>query len=125
MHVHYEIHGDHPRTLVLTHGLGVSSAVWADQVRLFADDFRVVTWDLRGHGCSGSTNTPFVLRDLANDLLTVLDDAGIERAVIVGHSAGGVISQKFALDHPRRVAGLVLTGTSSNCGRISRTSQKY
>jgi pimeloyl-ACP methyl ester carboxylesterase len=48
-------------------------------------------------------------------LLTVLDSAGLERAVILGHSAGGVVAMQFALDHPERCAGLVLVGTASEC----------
>jgi pimeloyl-ACP methyl ester carboxylesterase len=116
MHLHYEIHGSGPTTLVMTHGLGMNSRVWRAQVDRLRRDFRIVTWDLRGHGRSGGTDAPFALHDLAEDLRTVLDEAAIPQAVVVGHSAGGVISLRFVLDHPERTAGLVLTGTSSNCG---------
>jgi len=50
----------------------------------------------------------------------VLDAAGIDRAVILGHSAGGVVAMQFALDHPERTAGLVLVGTASECNQRAR-----
>ena len=50
----------------------------------------------------------------------MLDDAGVERAVILGHSAGGVVAMQFALDHPQRAQGLVLVGTASECNDRAR-----
>jgi pimeloyl-ACP methyl ester carboxylesterase len=101
----------------LTHGLAVNGAAWEAQVRGLSGEFRVVTWDVRGHGQSGSAEGSFTLHDLGEDLRTVLDQAGIERAVVLGHSAGGVIAMRFALDHPDRVDGLVLVSTSSQCNQ--------
>jgi pimeloyl-ACP methyl ester carboxylesterase len=112
---YYEITGSGPLTLVLTHGLAASGDTWRGIVERLAPRYRVLTWDLRGHGQSPSPEGPYTIADLAGDLATVLDDAEIDRAVVVGHSAGGVIALQFALDHPRRVAGLVLVGTASEC----------
>ena len=78
---------------------------------------RVLTWDLRGHGQSGSPEGPYRLADLAADLRSMLDRERIARAVVLGHSAGGVIAMQFALDHPQRAAGLVLVGTASECNQ--------
>jgi len=116
----YEITGDGPLTLVLTHGLAASQATWAAQVDALAPRHRVLTWDLRGHGGSAPNEAPCTLGDLAGDLREVLDRAEVERAVVLGHSAGGVVAMQFALDYPERIAGLVLVGTASECNDRAR-----
>ncbi len=117
MPLHYEIVGSGPQIIVLTHGLAASSATWRAQVEALSDGHRVLTWDLRGHGQSGSPEGPYSLADLAADLRSILDRERIARAVVLGHSAGGVIAMQFALDHPERAAGLVLVGTASECNQ--------
>jgi pimeloyl-ACP methyl ester carboxylesterase len=71
---------------------------------------RVVLYDARGHGRSGPApdSESYTYEDLAGDLLAVLDDRGIERAVLAGASMGAHTILRFALDHPERVAGLVV-----------------
>jgi 3-oxoadipate enol-lactonase len=120
MNLHYTESGEGPLTVVLTHGLAASEQVWAAQVPALADRYRVLTWDLRGHGRSGAFPGPCTIADLASDLRGVLDDAGVERAVVLGHSAGGVVAMQSALDDPQRVAGLVLVGTASECNARAR-----
>lgn len=120
---HYEISGDGVPAVVLTHGLGAGSAIWAEQAAALAQRCRVIAWDLRGHGRSAPAPGPCAIADLAADLAAVLDHAGVPHAVIVGHSAGGVVAMQFALDHPKRTAGLVLVGTASECN--ARTRQFY
>jgi len=120
MHLHYSIFSNGPTTIVLTHGLAASGAIWSAQVPTFSARHRVVTWDLRGHGESAPNPGPCTLSDLADDLCQVLDASGTERAVVLGHSAGGVVAMQFALEHPQRAAGLVLVGTASECNARAR-----
>ena len=120
MNVHFTVTGRGPLTVVLTHGLAASEATWAAQVPAFAEHYRVITWDLRGHGRSAAVPAPCTIPELAADLRSVLDGAGAERAVVLGHSAGGVVAMQFALDHPTRTAGLVLVGTASECNARAR-----
>jgi pimeloyl-ACP methyl ester carboxylesterase len=115
MHLHYASAGAGPATIALTHGLAADSGTWSGQIADLARIARVITWDLRGHGQSDAPEGPYVLADLAADLRAVLDRAGVARAVVLGHSAGGVIALRFALDFPDRCAGLVLVGTASEC----------
>ncbi len=123
MDLHYTLTGNGPLAVVLTHGLAAGEAIWAGQVPALAARYRVLTWDLRGHGRSGAAPGPCAIADLAADLRDVLDDARIERAVVLGHSAGGVVALQFALDYPQRAAGLVLVGTASE--RNARARQFY
>jgi len=111
----YASAGSGTAALVFTHGLASTGDTWSAQVAGLSDRFRCLTWDLRGHGASGSPAGPCSIAALAADLLAVLDDAQVERATVVGHSAGGVIAMRFALDYPQRTAGLVLVGTASEC----------
>jgi pimeloyl-ACP methyl ester carboxylesterase len=122
-HLHFTEHGDGSPTLVLTHGLAASGDTWSAQVEGLSPRYRTLTWDLRGHGASSSPDGSYVLTDLADDLRDVFDKSNTERAVILGHSAGGVIAMQFALRHPTRTAGLVLVGTASECNE--RAHQFY
>ena len=120
MSLHHTLHGAGPHTVVLTHGLAAGEPIWAAQVAALAPRYRVLTWDLRGHGRSAPNAAPCAIADLAADLRRVLDDAGVARAVVLGHSAGGVVAMRFALDHPERTSALVLVGTASECNARAR-----
>lgn len=94
--------------LVLLHEGVVDSRIWGRLVPLLAEDFRVVAYDQRGYGRSPMWDGPYSPVD---DLLGVLDAAGIERATVVGASRGGRIALSAALLAPERVGGLVLLGS--------------
>jgi len=72
--------------------------------------YRMVAVTLRGHGDSDKPDNAYAMADFAGDLAAVMDHCGIERATVVGHSMGSIISQRFALDHPGRVRALILIG---------------
>lgn len=120
MKLRWEEHGTGAPTVVLTHGLAASGETWRLQVAELSRHFRTVTWDLRGHGGSESPPGPYSLAELAADLRRVADEVGAEKIVAIGHSAGGAIALRFALDHPERVCGLVLVGTASECNDRTR-----
>jgi non-heme chloroperoxidase len=65
---------------------------------------------LRGHGDAPKPDGGYDAGTMAEDVVGVLDDAGVQRAVVVGHSMGTIIGTRLAIDHPERVAGLVLAG---------------
>ncbi len=99
--------------LVLLNGWSASGLAWPRTwVRELEKDFRVIRIDNRGSGYSRFAPTPFTMADLADDVAAVLDDAGAERATVLGLSMGGMIAQEFALRHPRRIDGLILTATA-------------
>jgi pimeloyl-ACP methyl ester carboxylesterase len=112
--LHYEVHGEGDATpLLLSHGFGSSSAMWGPNLGSLARGRRVATWDLRGHGDSDAPDDPAAYSHDASvaDMAAVLDAAGMPRAVLVGMSLGGYLSQRFRLAHPERVAALVLVDT--------------
>jgi 3-oxoadipate enol-lactonase len=110
--------GDGP-AVVLSHGILMDQSMFASQVKALAPEFRVITWDQRGHGWdpSGHGGTPargpFSYWDSARDLLGLLDHAGVQRAVLGGMSQGGFVSLRAGLLAPDRVAGLILIDTQA------------
>ena len=92
----------------MVHGITGNLAVWHLQiVPMLSDHFRVLTYDLRGHGYSDVPPSGYSPDAMAQDLLELLDALEIERPVIVGHSYGADIALYFAARHPERVAEVI------------------
>src|SRR5438309_10541706 len=86
--IHYQQVGQGPN-LVMIHGLSGNLAVWhLKMVPLLRDHFRVLTYDMRGHGYSDIPPTGYSTSDMAEDLELLLDELGIESCYLVGHSYG-------------------------------------
>ena len=98
--------------LILLHGNGESSGYFVNQIDRFANEYRVIAVDTRGHGASPRGNKPFTLETFADDLKNLLDSLNIEKANILGFSDGGNIAVIFALKYLERVASLVLNGAN-------------
>ncbi|HEX7064200.1 MAG TPA: alpha/beta hydrolase [Bacillales bacterium] len=78
--------------------------------RQLAEHFRVILYDVRGHGQSGIASEPLTISKLADDLRLLLDELEINRAVVCGYSSGGSVAQEFALVYPERTKALILSG---------------
>jgi pimeloyl-ACP methyl ester carboxylesterase len=104
--------GDGP-AVVLSHGYLMDSDMFAPQVAALAPDYRVITWDQRGHGGTRAAD-PFSYWDSAADLLGLLDHLGIEQAVLGGMSQGGFVSLRAALLAPSRVRALLLIDSQAD-----------
>lgn len=98
--------------LILLHGNGENSGYFVNQIDRFANEYRVIAVDTRGHGASPRGNKPFTLETFADDLKNLLDSLNIEKANILGFSDGGNIAVIFALKYPERVNSLVLNGAN-------------
>lgn len=102
--------------LVLSNSLGSALAMWDPQVPALAERFRVVRYDLRGHGASEVPAGPYAIDDLGGDLLALLDDLDVARAHLCGLSLGGLVSAWVAAHAPGRVDRLVLCCTTACFG---------
>ena len=111
MNVKWESHGD-GKPLLLVQGLGYGRWGWDPIVPALAERHRVLTFDNRGIGESDKPEGPYTARQMADDALQVLDEAGAERADVVGASLGGMIAQELAVLAPERVDRLVLCCTA-------------
>ncbi len=103
--------------VVLTHGATVDHHEWDATVSIVGEEFRTLTWDVRGHGLSRPA--PFVLKDAEDDLLAILDQIGAEQAVFAGHSMGGNLHQELVFHHPERVKAMVFLDCTWNFQRLS------
>lgn len=95
--------------VVLIHGLGLSrDSTWGVIAPLLARHFRVLSYDLPGHGQSARHPGPLTLATLSTQLITLMDRLALPRAALVGFSLGGMINRRAALDHPARVSALAI-----------------
>src|SRR5580700_7179863 len=98
--VNYADSGGHGPALVLSHGYLMDASMFDAQVAALAPEYRVITWDQRGHGGTPAPG-PFTYWDSARDVLALLGHLGIERAVLGGMSQGGVVSLRGTMVGPR------------------------
>ncbi|NYZ12656.1 3-oxoadipate enol-lactonase [Azospirillum sp. RWY-5-1] len=110
--------------LLFSNSLGTDLQVWDKVVPAFTGDFRVLRYDTRGHGLSDAPAAPYSLDDHVGDMLAVMDDAGVERAILVGLSVGGLIAQGVAARAPERVRALVLSNTAHRIGSVESWTQR-
>ncbi|MFC1640114.1 alpha/beta fold hydrolase [Gemmatimonadota bacterium] len=112
--IHYEVHGSGAPTLVFVHGWACDRSYWETQVPFFSERFRVVTVDLAGHGESGQNREEWTIAAFGEDVAAVVDDLGLESAVLVGHSMGAAVIVEAARRVADRVIGLVVVDDFNN-----------
>lgn len=110
--IHYEVHGYGP-TVLLTHGYSATGRMWDGQVETLRDRYRVIVWDMRGHGASDYPEQleAYSERATVDDMAALLREVGVANAVIGGLSLGGYMSLAFNLRYPAMVQALMLFDT--------------
>lgn len=104
---------------MLIHGLGWSHALWHRQIEHYAQHYRVIAADTRGHGRSAAPPGPYTMHQLAADWAEAISDCEIENFAVVGFSQGGMIALTLAATYPERVGALGLFGTSCRFDRAA------
>jgi 3-oxoadipate enol-lactonase len=112
LHVVEDGRADAP-VLVLGPSLGTTTGLFDPQVADLADRFRLLRYDLRGHGGSPLVPGPCTVADLAADVRHTLDELGVDRFRYAGVSLGGAIGQQLAVDYPERVERLVVMASAA------------
>lgn len=108
----YEDTGGDGAVVAFSHGILMDHEMFEPQIEALASSYRCIAWDERYHGATRSDG-PFTYWDSARDLFAILDDAGVDEAVLVGMSQGGFLSLRAALLQPERVRGLFLIDTQA------------
>ena len=121
LHVNCQFSGPRQAPLVmLSHSLGSSGIMWEQQMPVLVDSYRVLRYDIRGHGGTAAPAGPYTLDELGDDAVAMLDALDIERVHWVGLSMGGMIGQNLAIRYPQRLSSLVLCDTTSRLSEQAR-----
>ncbi|MEM7249939.1 MAG: alpha/beta fold hydrolase [Pseudomonadota bacterium] len=116
----YTLSGPRDAPLVaLGHNFAATSEIWAAQLPALRD-YRVLRWDMRGHGQSALGATPCRFTDVAGDLVAILDELNAPTCHYCGVSMGGMVGQHLALAFPDRVSSLALVNTTSSYDMAQR-----
>lgn len=108
---YYEEYGAGP-PVVFLHGAAGDHRLWAEQARPLADDYRIIVYDFRGHGRTGSSEVESYTMDLyAEDLHDFIESLGLDRPAICGLSMGGMVAQTYAARYPETIAAMATLGT--------------
>src|SRR6201993_1380567 len=110
--IHYEVHGEGPAVL-LSHGYSATCRMWDGQIAALRDRYRLIVWDMRGHGESDYPADPAAYSEALTvaDMAALLDEVGARRAIVGGLSLGGYMSLAFYRAHPQRVEALLIIDT--------------
>jgi pimeloyl-ACP methyl ester carboxylesterase len=110
--IYYEVHGSGP-ALLLTHGYSLTSEMWQGQIEALSKQYKLVLWDMRGHGRSDYPDEPAAYSEASTiaDMAALLDEVGAPTAIVGGLSLGGYMSLAFYGAHPERVAALLIIDT--------------
>lgn len=108
--LYYEEEGQ-GEPLLLLHGLGTDGRSWEYQRAYFAQEFRVIVVDVRGHGRSARPPGPYSVTQFAGDVFALLDQLHIDRFHLVGLSMGGMIGFQMAVERPERFLSLTVVNS--------------
>jgi pimeloyl-ACP methyl ester carboxylesterase len=113
------------KPLTLLHGYPLDHHIWGAVVPMLENDFDLILPDLRGFGKSTTVDSPYTLDDFASDLAGLLDQLGIEKTAIAGHSMGGYVALAFAKLYPGRVSGLGMVSSQALADSPERKEGRY
>jgi 3-oxoadipate enol-lactonase len=117
MRIHLEWSGKAgAEVLVLVNSLGSDLHIWDKAVRAFDQDYRVLRYDVRGHGLSSAAPLPYTIAQLGAELLELLDNHAVDRAHVCAISLGGMLAMWLGTHHPQRVGRLILANTAARIG---------
>ena len=110
--IHYWLTGPtNGALIVFTHGAALDHHMFQYQIPALAPHYRVLLWDVRGHGLSQPMGEEFGIPYAVDDLIAILDQLGYDQAVFIGHSMGGVITQELVFRYPERVRAMGIIGS--------------
>jgi 3-oxoadipate enol-lactonase len=104
--------------VVFTHGATIDHHEWDASLPIVGEKFRILAWDVRGHGLSRPAT--FGMQDAVDDLVALLDSLKVKQAIFVGHSMGGNLIQELVFQHTERVKAMVCIDCTWNFQKLSR-----
>jgi 3-oxoadipate enol-lactonase len=121
----YELDGPaNGPALVFSNSLGTNLSLWDPQLPVFAQNFRVLRYDSRGHGRTSATQGEYSIEMLARDVLQLLDALNLQRVNFCGLSIGGMTGMWLAVNAPQRLDNLVLSNTAPKIGQLDTWNER-
>jgi 3-oxoadipate enol-lactonase len=118
--LNYEASGkDGAPWITFSNSLASDFHMWDEQVGVFGRSFRVLRYDMRGHGGSEAVPGPYTFPDLIGDVISLWDHLGIEETFYVGCSIGGMTALGIALEHPDRLRAMVISNSMARCSKAA------
>lgn len=112
--IHYQDLGNPQKLpIIMIHGMTFDHNMWNPQIKVLKKDYRVIVYDMRGHGLSNVGDGQYTYKMFANDLKDLMDHLNIESAILCGLSMGGAVALRTYEMHPERIIALVLSDTRS------------
>ena len=110
-------------TIIFIHGFPLNKSMWNKQVEVLKENYRVIAYDIRGHGNSDAGDEDFSIELFVNDLFSLMDALKIDKTILCGFSMGGYIALSAIIKHPERFTALHLSDT--NCAAdLSEAKEK-
>ncbi len=114
ININYQMEGpDSAPVVTLSHSLAADLSMWDPQMKELTKQYRVLRYDMRGHGGTEVTHGPYSIEELTTDVHSLHVALGIKQTHFIGLSIGGMIAQLFAINHPAMLKSLILCDTSS------------
>lgn len=110
--------GDEGKPILCIHGITANCRCWDVMASNLSPDHRVIAMDLRGRGRSESPDSGYSIEHHCKDILAILNDLGLEKAVLMGHSLGAFIALAFGAQHPNRVDRIILVDGGGKLSEI-------
>ena len=120
--INYELEGNKKITLVFIHGLGLNLKMWKFQIPYFEDKYRILAYDLYGHGASQTSKQAPSLDGFTEQLNLLVDNLKLSQIVLIGFSLGGMIARHFALSHPKKIQGLIILNSAHRRTESAQTA---
>ncbi len=112
-------------TAVFIHAFGLDKSMWKQQDAFLSENYRAITYDIRGHGQSGAGNGHYSIDLFAEDLISLLNHLNIEKAVLCGLSMGGYIALRAIDLYPNRISGLILCDTKCYADNNTEKARRF
>ena len=121
--INFFVEGKGEPALIFIHGWSCDKSYWENQVKEFSPKYKVVTIDLAGHGESGMNRKNYTMELFGEDVAAVVNELGLKKVILIGHSMGGVVVIEAARILKDKVIGLVGADTFQNLGETMTADQ--
>lgn len=111
--------------VIFLHGFLLDHTIWHPLIPYIEQHARLIMPDLRGHGRSPAIHGIYAMEEMAHDVINLMDDLQVEKAILAGHSMGGYISLAFAHAFPQRLAGIALIASHAAADTLERRHGRY